>query len=133
MTPSSFTYKRIVFHPKPPGFHHPILSVSEPKPGAARNAPPRNRNSFFNPDSISTQISFIKTAIDSQRNAQTGWSAGQLIFRAALAPATHHVQTLDRLAGARTQSMCRVLTVRDHIELVVHALNEITISRAADA
>src|SRR3954453_14655988 len=128
MTPSSFTYKRIVFHPKPPGFHHPILSVIDPNPGAARNAPPRNRNSFFNPDSISTQIGFIETAIDSQRNAQTSWSAGQLGFRTALAAATHHLLTLDRLDRAHQHRVRRVLNVRYHIELVVHAVNEINVS-----
>ena len=55
------------------------------------------------------------------------------MFESSASATANDIQTFDRLHGAHQNGVRNIFHVRDHIELVVHAIDEVNISRAAKA
>src|SRR6266542_6615199 len=111
--------------PEPPGSICPLRCVvdADTRPaGDLRGTDPPG--SFLDPDAIAEEIGAIECPIDAERDAELARPARQVAVRSSVPPRSHTRDSLDGLERSNQHGVGDAPGIRDHVELVIHAVDE---------
>jgi len=126
------THERIVLDPKAPGFGDPLLRVINTDSWPGYDSRTSDVLARFEPNVISQQIRAVKPAINPHRYAEFAWPVGEVVIGLTIPALTHQFDSFDRFDRANQHCVRDFSSIRDDVELVVHAVDEKDICRSSN-
>src|SRR5437764_2769411 len=124
--------ERAVFQPEAPGLERVFFGVGDSDARARRDVvrfDPRAR--VFNPDARAGQVFAVVAAFDGECLTELARPAGQFAFALKRPAPAHQLDALFGFDGAYEYSVRHARRACDDVELVVHAVDEVDVGRAA--
>ena len=91
-----------------------------------------NLFAFFDPNLIAEQVGAVELAIDPERDAEFARAVGEILIGLIVSASAHHVDSFNWFESANEHGVGDIGDVRYDVELVIHAIDEIDVRRAAD-